>query len=124
MKKTLFILTALLAVVFTGCKVEKSEVTVYVADTEGNPMKNREILYTDMVSLILDVALPSPESLVTGIPEGWEYATANNQGVVTIPFDMSVSTCTISAFIPCNVADKVSVNIYTPVIIFCKNNPD
>ena len=94
MKKTLFILTALLAVVFTGCKVETSEVTVSVVDTEGNPMANRDILYTDLASVILDATLPSPESLLTGIPEGWEYASTNAQGVVTIKIDMSVSKLT------------------------------
>lgn len=94
MKKTLFILTAMLAVVFTSCEVKTSEVTVSVVDTEGNPMNNREVLYTDMASLILDAALPSPESLVTGIPEGWEYATTNAQGIVTLKIDLGVKKLT------------------------------
>lgn len=62
MKKLMLALVALVMVgiSFTGCKVEKSEVTVSVYDTMGNPVNNRAVLYTDAVSSVLDTFIPSP----------------------------------------------------------------
>ena len=96
MKKLMLALVALVMVgiSFTGCKVEKSEVTVSVYDVMGNPINNRAVLYTDAVSAALDTFIPSPESLVTDIPDGMQYALTNAQGTVTIPFDLSVSKLT------------------------------
>ncbi len=94
MKKTLFILTAILAVAFTSCDVKTSEVTITVADAEGNPVNNRLVLYTDMATLIVDAVLPSPEEIITGVPEGWSYATTNAQGKVVVKLDMGVNKLT------------------------------
>lgn len=91
MKKIMFVMVAMLTMLFTGCKTETSKVTITVEDTAGAPVANCPILYADYVSIILDFTLPSPESLVTDIPEGWEYATTNAYGTVTLNIPLAVS---------------------------------
>ena len=93
MKKLMIALAALVMVgmSFTGCKVERSEVTVSVYDKEDNPIADRYVLYTDMASAIIDAVAPSPESLVSGIPDGWSGGQTNKQGYVTFKFDLAVS---------------------------------
>ena len=92
MKKVLFALVAMVALVFSGCKVETSKVTVSVQDTNDFPVVNRYVCYTDVASAVFDFAVPSPESLVTGIPDGWAYAQTNAQGTVTISLDLAVNS--------------------------------
>lgn len=91
MKKLALVLVAVLTVMFTGCKTETSKVTIHVEDYSGAPVDKCPILYADYVSIILDFTLPSPESLVSGIPEGWEYAETNADGNVVLSIPLSVS---------------------------------
>lgn len=91
MKKLALVLVAVLTVTFTGCKTETSKVTITVEDTAGAPVDKCPIIYADYASIILDLALPSPESLATGIPEGWEYAETNAYGTVVLNIPLSVS---------------------------------
>ena len=94
MKKFAFVLVAMLAMVFTGCKTETSKITVYVEDGMGLPVANCPVFYADYVSIILDAVLPSPEQLVTDMEDCWEYAETNVLGVATINLSMSVSQLT------------------------------
>jgi len=91
MKKLALVLVAVLTVTFTGCKTETSKVSIHVEDYSGNPVDKCPILYADYVSIVLDFTLPSPESLVTDIPEGWEYAETNADGNVVLSIPLSVS---------------------------------
>ena len=91
MKKILLALAAMLTLVFTGCKVENSKITVSVEDTAGNPVANRSVFYADYASIIIGAALPSPEQLITDIEDCWEYAETNAQGTVTLTIPLGVS---------------------------------
>ena len=91
MKKLALVLVAVLTVTFTGCKTETSKVSIHVEDYSGNPVDKCPILYADYVSIALDFTLPSPESLVTDIPDGWEYAETNADGNVVLSIPLSVS---------------------------------
>jgi hypothetical protein len=91
MKKFALVLVAVLTVMFTGCKTETSKVTITVEDTAGAPVDKCPIIYADYASIILGLAFPSPESLATGIPEGWEYAETNAYGTVVLNIPLSVS---------------------------------
>lgn len=91
MKKVLLVLTAMLTLVFTGCKIENSNVTVSVEDTEGYPVANRGIFYSDLASIIIGELVPSPEELATGVSDVWEYAVTNRQGTVVIRIPLGVS---------------------------------
>lgn len=91
MKKLALVLVAVLTVTFTGCKTETSKVTITVEDTAGAPVDKCPIIYADYPSIILGLALPSPESLATGIPEGWENAETNAYGTVVLNIPLSVS---------------------------------
>ncbi len=91
MKKITLVLVALLTLVFTGCKTEDSKVTVNVHDTLGVPVANRYVLYADYASIITEEILPSPEALLTDIPDYYEYAQTNAAGSVVIPMSLSVS---------------------------------
>lgn len=90
MKKVIFVLVALMALAFTGCKVETSEVTISVEDKLGTPLKDRYVFYADVVSVVLDAALPSPEELVTDMSDAWDVAKTNAYGVVTLKIDLGV----------------------------------
>lgn len=90
MKKIALVLVALLTLVFTGCKSEKSNVTVIVEDELGIAVPNRYIFYTDEASYIIDELLPSPDAMVTNVNDSWEVAQTNAYGKVTIQISMSV----------------------------------
>ncbi|MBR3647425.1 MAG: carboxypeptidase regulatory-like domain-containing protein [Paludibacteraceae bacterium] len=93
MKKVFFVFLSVLAIVLTSCKFENANVTVSVRDTEGAPVANRQVFYTDQASLILSVALPpSPEELL-GIEEtsAWEHVETNAQGTVSFQVMMGVA---------------------------------
>lgn len=92
MKKVIFALLAVLAIVFTSCKFESAKVTINVTDKEGAPVAFREVFYTDKVSAILDVVLPpSPDELI-GISDGsFQYVKTNKQGTVTFSEILGVS---------------------------------
>ena len=81
MKKILFVLVAMLTMVFTGCKVENSKVTVSVQDTEGAPVKDCPVIYADYASIGVNFFLPSPDP--TDEDNVWEYLETNAQGIVT-----------------------------------------
>lgn len=93
MKKVFFVFLSVLAIVLTSCKFENTNVTVSVQDTEGAPVANRMVFYTDQASLILDVVLPPTPDELIGVEEGgsWLYVTTNKQGTVTFPIVMGVA---------------------------------
>jgi len=91
MKKLALVLVAMLTMVFTGCKTETSTVTIYVEDSTGEPVALRPILYADLATIIIEAALPSPESLATGIPDGWNYIETNRNGIAQFQISLSVS---------------------------------
>lgn len=91
MKKILLVLAAMFTLVFTGCKVENSKVTVSVKDTVGEPVNKCPVFYADYASIIWDAVLPSPEQLITNIDDCWEYAETNTQGTVTLNIPLAVS---------------------------------
>ena len=93
MKKVFFMLLAVMAVAFTGCKVDNATVSVSVKDTAGTPLADRYVFYIDKASYIAGSVLPpTPTELLTGIDEsGWEYASTNAQGTVKLQIQMAVS---------------------------------
>jgi len=93
MKKVFFMLLAVMAVAFTGCKVDDATVTVSVENTAGYPVANRYVFYIDKASYIAGAVLPAtPTELITGLDEsGWEYAETNAQGTVTLKIAMGVA---------------------------------
>lgn len=91
MKKVLLVLVAMLTLVFTGCKIENSTITVAVEDTAGMPVSGHYVFYADYASIVIDAVLPSPDELVSGVEEYWEYEKTNAQGVATITIPMGVS---------------------------------
>ena len=92
MKKILFVLVAMLTLVFTGCKIESSKVTVSVKDTVGAPVNNCPVIYADYATIVLDALVPSPEQLITNTEDCWEYASTNAQGTVTVDIILGVSS--------------------------------
>lgn len=90
MKKILLVLVAMLTMVFTGCKVENSKVTVSVKDTAGAPVNNCPVIYADYASLIIGAVIPSPEQLVDDTEDCWEYAETNAQGIVNLNILLAV----------------------------------
>ena len=97
MKKIAFVLVAMFAIVLTGCKTERSKVTVTVEDSLGLPVAQRYVFYADYATLISDAIAPSPEELATGVSDVWEVATTNAAGFVTLDISLSVSKLTIYA---------------------------
>ena len=93
MKKVFFMLLAVMAIAFTGCKVDNAKVTVSVKDTAGYPVANRYVFYIDKASYIAGAVLPAtPTELITGLDEsGWEVVETNNSGVVTFNIAMAVT---------------------------------
>ncbi|MBQ4394222.1 MAG: hypothetical protein II825_02845 [Paludibacteraceae bacterium] len=91
MKKILLVLVAMLTMVFTGCKIENSTITVAVEDTAGTPVSGQYVFYADYASIIVDAVLPSPDELISGVEDYWEYEKTNAQGVATITIPMAVS---------------------------------
>ena len=91
MKKLALIVVAMLTMVFTGCKTETSQVTVYVEDTLGIPVSGRYVFYADEASIVLDGLFPSPEELITDTEDCWEVAKTNEAGIVQINISLSVS---------------------------------
>ena len=93
MKKVIFAMIAVLAIAFTGCKVEDATVTVNVYDTAGTPVANRAVFYIDKASYIVGAVLPpSPTELMTGLDEsGWQYVVTNKMGTVTFTIPMAVA---------------------------------
>lgn len=91
MKKIAFVLVAMFAIVLTGCKTERSKVTVTVEDALGLPVAQRYVFYADYATLITDAIAPSPEELATGVSDVWEVATTNAAGFVTLDISLSVS---------------------------------
>ncbi len=89
MKKVFFALVALLAIGLTGCKFDNAKLTISVTDTAGNPVANREVFYTDEVSSILSIALPSPDVLAG--EDEWDYVVTNSQGTVKLDILLGVS---------------------------------
>ena len=92
MKKFALALVALLTMVFTGCKTETSTVTVNVEDTMGMPVGNRYVFYADIASVIISDIAPSPEELINGMSDCWEYVQTNNYGTVNINIELSVKS--------------------------------
>ncbi len=90
MKKVALVLVALLTIVFTGCKSEKSNITVIVEDEMGAPIANRHVFYVDEASCIIDELLPSPDAMITNVNDSWEVAQTNAYGKVTFKISMSV----------------------------------
>ncbi|MBQ7531028.1 MAG: hypothetical protein IJT12_04920 [Paludibacteraceae bacterium] len=93
MKKLFLALLSVLAIAFTGCKIENATVTANVADTAGDPVANRYVFYIDKASYIVGAILPpSPTEILTGIDEsGWSYAVTNKLGTVTFNIPMGVA---------------------------------
>ena len=93
MKKVFFMLLAVMAIAFTGCKVDNATVTVSVKDTAGTPLADRYVFYIDKASYIAGAVLPpTPTELITGLDEsGWEYAETNAQGTVKLQIPMAVA---------------------------------
>ena len=91
MKKLALVLVAMLTLVFTGCKTETSTVTVYVEDALELPVARRAVFYADWASIIIDGIAPSPDELITGESDVWEYVTTDAMGVATIKISLSVS---------------------------------
>ena len=89
MKKIAFILVAMVALAFTGCKVETSEVTVTVTDKSGNPLPDRYVFYADVVSVAIEELAPSPEALLSETSDAWKEASTNGQGVVQLKINLS-----------------------------------
>ena len=90
MKKILFVFAALLtlAFCFTGCKeTKKAEVEISVVDNDGAPVAERVVLYTDEVSVALDVLIPDPTDPLKD-EEDWDneakYVVTNAQGYVIL----------------------------------------
>ena len=94
MKKILFALLAVLTLVLTGCKIDNAKVTVSVKDTAGNPVADRYVFYTDKISAITDLVLPSPEAMLEGDDGTWQYGSTNAQGTVTFNIIMVVPSLT------------------------------
>lgn len=91
MKKLFFVMIAMMAIAFTGCKTETSTVTVAVEDFNGAPVANCPIIYADYATIILDAAIPSPEELILDTEDCWEFAQTNAQGTVKLQISLSVS---------------------------------
>ena len=93
MKKVFFMLLAVMAIAFTGCKVDDATVTVSVQDGAGTPLADRYVFYIDKASYIVGSVLPpTPTELLTGLDEsGWEYAETNAQGTVKLKIEMAVA---------------------------------
>ena len=91
MKKLGLVLVALLTLAFTGCKVETSKVTVAVTDKQDKPLADRYVFYADVVSVILDATMPSPEELITDTSDAWEVASTNAQGTVDLNINLGVA---------------------------------
>lgn len=91
MKKLAFVLVAMLTLALTGCKTETSTVTVYVEDSMGLPVAQRAVFYADWASIIIGEVLPSPEELIAGGSDVYDYAVTNALGVATIKIPLSVS---------------------------------
>jgi len=91
MKKFFFVMIAMMAIAFTGCKVETSTVTVAVEDMSGNPVADCPVIYTDYASFILNSLIPSPDDLLYGTESCWELAQTNAQGTVRLQIPLAVS---------------------------------
>lgn len=87
MKKLALVLVAMLAMVFTGCKTEKSTITISVEDEMGVPVAQRAVYYADLASLIIDEVLPSPD----GLSDAWNVVPTNTLGIANIEISLSVS---------------------------------
>lgn len=81
----------MLTLALTGCKTETSTVTVYVEDSMGLPVAQRAVFYADWASIIIGEVLPSPEELISGGSDVYDYAITNALGVATIKIPLSVS---------------------------------
>jgi len=93
MKKILLVVAACMTIAmgFTSCKVETSEVTVNVTDRDGFPIANREVYYTDMASVIVSGLTPDPSTPITGSDgEELAYGKTDAFGTVTFRFDLAV----------------------------------
>ena len=90
MKKILVSLLAVMAFVLTGCKIDNAKVTVSVMDTANNPVAQRYVFYTDKISAIGELVLPSPEALIGEDDGTWQYVQTNAQGTVTFNIIMAV----------------------------------
>ena len=91
MKKLFFVMIAMMAIAFTGCKVETSTVTVAVEDTAGNPVANCPVIYADYASIIIGGVIPSPDDLLLGTESYWNVAQTNAQGTVQIQIPLAVA---------------------------------
>ena len=91
MKKFALVLLAMLTLAMTGCKVEKSKVTVYVQDSLELPVANRAVIYADLATVIIGGLIPSPEEMISGETDVWNYAETNALGFVEIPISLAVS---------------------------------
>ena len=91
MKKLALILVALMTLALTGCKTETSTVTVYVEDSMELPVAQRAVFYADWASIIIGEVLPSPEELIAGGSDVYDYVYTNALGVATIKIPLSVS---------------------------------
>ena len=97
MKKYLLIAVACLSLVlgFSSCKVENSQVTVSVTDTEGAPVANRKVYYVDLASSIIDIFTPDPTDPLKEDDERLEevdYVVTNAQGTVTFNIPLMVKS--------------------------------
>ena len=91
MKKFFFVMIAMMAIAFTGCKVETSTLTVAVEDYQGAPVADRYVIYADYASIIIGGVLPTPDDLLLGTESYWEVARTNAQGTVKIQIPLAVS---------------------------------
>lgn len=91
MKKILLVLVAMLTMVFTGCKIENSTITVAVEDKAGAPISGQYVFYADYASIVIDAIAPSPDELISGVEDYWEYEKTDAQGVAHITIPMAVS---------------------------------
>lgn len=94
MKKILLVLVAMLTMVFTGCKIENSTITVAVEDTAGTPVSGQYVFYADYATIGLNYVFPSPDELISGVEDYWEYKKTDAQGVAKITIPMALSKMT------------------------------
>lgn len=86
MKKVLFVLAACLtlSLIFTSCNIKEGvKVTISVVDSNDKPVADREIYYTEDVSLWSSVVAPSPDApLRDDDIDDLPYYSTNAQGIV------------------------------------------
>ena len=86
MKKVLFVLAACLTLTlgFTSCNIKEGvKITISVVDANDKPVADREVYYTEDVSLWSSVVAPSPDApLRDDDIDDLPFYSTNAQGIV------------------------------------------